>query len=168
MASLTASILQAFLSSAISSSRVFRSCSLRYLAADRDCWSASAFASRSVSDCRNRWRYFVTFIERCVLECYLKPTVHGSFTKTVGTSVYRKNLGIRVKTFVFTIAFFRTHPHLVFLLYKGRHIWITTCDCKLAAPTNFIRGISAGKMDSFRLDFVSVNDKRGPVINDHL
>ena len=45
-------------------------------------------------------------------------------------------------------------------------------DCKLAAPFNFIRGTSAGKLDSFLLDFVSVlfsvNYGRGSVINDYL
>ena len=56
------------------------------------------------------------------------------------------------------IAFVRTHPNL-------RAI---TGDCKLAAPINFIRGISAGKLDSFRLDFVCVSDERGSVINDYL
>ena len=37
----------------------------------------------------------------------------------------------------------------------------------MAAPTDFIRGISAGKLDSFRLHFVSGNDESGPVINDY-
>ena len=32
----------------------------------------------------------------------------------------------------------------------------------------FIRGITAGKLDSFRLDFVSVSDEGGSVINDYL
>ena len=54
-------------------------------------------------------------------------------------------------------------PILVFLWFKG-----IVDDCRLAAPTDFIRGILAGKLDSFRLDFFSVSDKRGSVINDHL
>ena len=36
------------------------------------------------------------------------------------------------------------------------------------APTDFIRAISAEKLDSFRLDFVSVSDQRRSVINDYL
>ena len=66
-------------------------------------------------------------------------------------------------------AFVRTYPNLVFLWHKGRNFRaIITGDCKLAAHIDFIRGISAGKLDPFRLDFVSVNDERGSVINDYL
>ena len=66
------------------------------------------------------------------------------------------------------IAFVRTHPNLVFLWHKGRNFRAITGDCQLATNINFIRGISAGKLDSFRLDFVSVSDERGSVINDYL
>ena len=38
---------------------------------------------------------------------------------------------------------------LVFLLYKATHFWGVTGDCQLAAPTDFIRDISAWKLDSF-------------------
>ena len=41
---------------------------------------------------------------------------------------------------------------LVFLLYKATNFRDIAGDCRLAAATGFIRGISAGKMDSFRLD----------------
>ena len=41
-------------------------------------------------------------------------------------------------------------------------------DSKLAAPINFIRGIPAMKLDSFRLDFVSVGDERRSVTIDYL
>ena len=34
---------------------------------------------------------------------------------------------------------------------------------KLAAPINFIRGVSVGELDSFWLDFVSASDERGSV-----
>ena len=64
------------------------------------------------------------------------------------------------------IAFVRTHPNLVFR--KGRNFRAITGDCRLATPINFIRGISAGTLDSFRLDFVSVSDERGSVIIDYL
>ena len=66
------------------------------------------------------------------------------------------------------LAFVRTHSNLVFLCQKGRNIRAITGDCKLAAPIDFIRGISAGKLDPFRLDFLSVSDERGSVINDYL
>ena len=66
------------------------------------------------------------------------------------------------------IAFVRTHHNLVFLWHKGSEIRAITGDCRLAAPINFIRGILAGKLDSFRLDFVCVSDERGSVINDYL
>ena len=61
------------------------------------------------------------------------------------------------------VAFVRTHPNLVFLWHKGYH-----GNCRLAAPINFIKGISTGKLDSFRLDFVPMSDESGPVINDYL
>ena len=41
---------------------------------------------------------------------------------------------------------------LVFLWYKATDFRGIAGDCRLTAPTDFIRGISAGKMDSFRLD----------------
>ena len=66
------------------------------------------------------------------------------------------------------VAFVRRHLNLVFLWHKGRNFQAITGDYKLAASANFIRGISAGKLDSFRLDFVSVSDERGSVINDYL
>ena len=82
---------------------------------------------------------------------------------TVGTSFYCKNLRIMVKMYLFSLS---RSSELILLWYScGTK---AGGDCKIAAPINFIRGISAGKMDSFRLDFVSVSDKRGPVINDHL
>ena len=59
-------------------------------------------------------------------------------------------------------------PILVFLWFKATNFWDIVDDCRLAAPTDFIRGILAGKLDSFRLDFFSVSDNRGSVINDHL
>ena len=43
----------------------------------------------------------------------------------------------------------RAHPNLVFPWHKGKHFRAITGDCKLAASINFIRGISAGKRDSF-------------------
>ena len=43
-----------------------------------------------------------------------------------------------------------------------------TGNYRLAAPINFIKGISTGKLDSFRLDFVPMSDERGSVINDYL
>ena len=66
------------------------------------------------------------------------------------------------------IAFVRTHHNLVFLWHKGSEFRAITGDCRLAAPINFIRGTLAGKLDSFRLDFVCVSDGRGSVINDYL
>ena len=59
-------------------------------------------------------------------------------------------------------------PILVFLWFKAINFRGIVDDCRLAAPTDFIRGILAWKLDSFRLDFFSVIDKRGSVINDHL
>ena len=50
------------------------------------------------------------------------------------------------------IAFVRTHPNLVFLWHKASNFRAIPCDCRLAAPSNFTRGISAGELDSFRLD----------------
>ena len=47
--------------------------------------------------------------------------------------------------------------------YKANHFLGITGDCKLPAPINFIRSISAGKVDSFRLDYVSVSEERGSV-----
>lgn len=42
---------------------------------------------------------------------------------------------------------------LVFLLYKATHFQGITGDCQLAAPTDFIRDISARKLDSFLTRF---------------
>ena len=39
---------------------------------------------------------------------------------------------------------------------------------RFARESSAIRGISAGKLDSFRLDFVSVSDELGSIINDYL
>ena len=57
---------------------------------------------------------------------------------------------------------------LVFLWYKATNFRGIGGDCRLAAPTDFIRGISPGKLDSFRLVSSSVSDERGSVINDYL
>ena len=81
---------------------------------------------------------------------------------------------VRLKTCSRTISpsvfvtFVKTHPNLVFLWHKGRNFRAITGHCKLATPINFIRGMPAGKLDSFWFDFVSVSDKRGSVINDYL
>ena len=67
------------------------------------------------------------------------------------------------------IVFVRTHPNLGVLVVKVTN-FRGTCiggDWRLAAPNDFIRGILAGKLDSFRLDFVTVSDERGSVINDY-
>ena len=53
---------------------------------------------------------------------------------------------------------------LVFLRYKATNFRVIGGDCRLPAPTDFIRGILARKLDCFRLDFVSVSDERGSVI----
>ena len=55
---------------------------------------------------------------------------------------------------------------LVFLRYKATDFQSIRIggDCRLAAPTDFISGISARKLDSFRLDFVSVSDEHGSEI----
>ena len=44
---------------------------------------------------------------------------------------------------------------LVFLWFKATNFRDINVDCRLAAPisTDFIRGISAGKLDSFRLEW---------------
>lgn len=41
---------------------------------------------------------------------------------------------------------------LVFLWYKATNFRGIRGDCRLAAPADFIRGISAGKLDSSRLE----------------
>ena len=61
--------------------------------------------------------------------------------------------------------FDRTHTNLVFLWHQSRNFRPVMSDRKLATPNNFIRGILAEKLDSFRLDFVSVSDERGSVTN---
>ena len=58
--------------------------------------------------------------------------------------------------------------NLVFLWYKATNFRGIGGNCRLAAPTDFIRGISAGKLDSFRLEFVFVTDERGSVIRQYL
>ena len=63
--------------------------------------------------------------------------------------------------------FVRMHPE-VFQWYKGRNVRVITGDGKLDAPINHIRGISAVKLDTLRLDFVFVSDERGSVVNDDL
>ena len=59
-------------------------------------------------------------------------------------------------------AFVRTHTNLVRPVVQSHKF-----DCRLAAPTDFIRGISAGKLDSFRLYFVCVSNERGSLILDY-
>ena len=63
--------------------------------------------------------------------------------------------------------FVRMHPE-VFQWYKGRNVRVITGDGKLDAPINHIRGISAVKLDTLRLDFVFVGDERGSVVNDYV
>ena len=63
--------------------------------------------------------------------------------------------------------FVRMHPE-VFQWYKGRNVRVITGDGKLDAPINHIRGISAVKLDTLRLDFVFVSDERGSTVNDYL
>ena len=63
--------------------------------------------------------------------------------------------------------FVRIHPE-VFQWYKGRIVRVITGDGKLDAPINHIRGISAVKLDTLRLDFVFVSDERGSIVNDYL
>ena len=57
------------------------------------------------------------------------------------------------------IAFVRTHPNLVFLWYKGRNFRTITGECRIAAPINFIWGISAARnwtpLDSLSFPLVS-------------
>ena len=60
------------------------------------------------------------------------------------------------------------HPYLVFLWHKGRNFQAIRGDCRLATPIDLIRGISAGKLDPSRLNFVSVSDKHESIINDNL
>ena len=64
--------------------------------------------------------------------------------------------------------FVRTHPILdVSVVQRQKFSRCRGRDCRLAAPTDFIRGISAGKLDSFPLDFVCVSDERGSLISDY-
>ena len=57
------------------------------------------------------------------------------------------------------IAFVRAQPNLVYLWHKGRNLRAITGDCRLVAPINFIRGISAARnwtpLDSFSFPLVS-------------
>lgn len=48
---------------------------------------------------------------------------------------------------------------LVFLWYIATNFRGVAGDCRLAAPIDFIRGISAGKLDSFLLE------RRVPILN---
>ena len=66
------------------------------------------------------------------------------------------------------IVFVKKHPNLSDLWYKGTNFRGIAGDCRSAATTDFIRGISARKLDSFRLDFVSVSDEHGSIINNYL
>ena len=77
-------------------------------------------------------------------------------------STYKVNqnkMEVMVITLRGLIAFVRTHHDLVFLGYKGRNFPAVTGDCRLAAPINFIRVISAaGKwtpLESFSFPLVS-------------
>ena len=54
---------------------------------------------------------------------------------------------------------------LAFLWYIATNFRVVVGDCRLAAPTDFIRGISAGKLDSL-LPFYS-SDERGSLIGDN-
>ena len=56
---------------------------------------------------------------------------------------------------------------LVVLWYKATNFRGIAGHCRLATPTDFIRGISAGKLDSFQLDIVSVGDKCESINNDY-
>ena len=61
------------------------------------------------------------------------------------------------------VTYVRTHPNLgvpVVQSHKFSSYW------RRLPISRFIRGISAGKLDSFRLNFVSVSDERGSVIHD--
>ena len=69
------------------------------------------------------------------------------------------------------------HLHRVFADRVRQNASLSWCSCgtnpkifevSRVAPTDFIRDISAGKLNSFRLDYVSVRDERGPVINHKL
>ena len=66
------------------------------------------------------------------------------------------------------VCFVRTHRNLVFLWHKGRKFRAITGNCQLAVPINFIRGISARKLDCFRLDLVSISDEHASIISDYL
>ena len=57
---------------------------------------------------------------------------------------------------------------LGFLWYKATNFQGMRGDCRSGTPTDFIMGISAGKLDSFGLNFVSISDKSGSIINDYL
>ena len=48
---------------------------------------------------------------------------------------------------------------LVFLWYIATNFRGVAGDCRLVAPADFIRGISAGKLDSFLLE------RRTPILN---
>ena len=66
------------------------------------------------------------------------------------------------------IAFVRKHLTLGVLVVQSHNFRDIGGDCRLAASTDFNRGILAGKLDSFRFDLVPVSDERGSVINDYL
>ena len=54
--------------------------------------------------------------------------------------------------YVYIIAFVWTHPNLGVPVVQSHEFSRYRGDCRLAVPTGFIRGISARKLDSFRLD----------------
>ena len=104
---------------------------------------------------------YVNLLEQKKVFTYEKLTRTGLFWNTNMAAVllfWESNI----------IVFVTTHPNLVFLWHKGRNFQAIAGDCKLAASIYFIRGVSAGKLDFFRLDVVSVSDERGSVINDYL
>ena len=67
----------------------------------------------------------------------------------------------------FKVILVRSHPNLGVLWYKGTNFQGVAGNCRSASPSDFIRARSAGKLDSFRLDLVSISDERGSVINDY-
>ena len=57
-----------------------------------------------------------------------------------------------VRKSAYIIAFVWTHPNLGVPVVQSHEFSRYRGDCRLAVPTGFIRGISARKLDSFRLD----------------
>ena len=95
-------------------------------------------------------------------------TLHGYWgnTSTCFSLVPSKEICALLRLLV---AFVRTHPNLGVPVVQS-HKFSRYCGWLPISPppTDFIRGILAGKLDSFRLDFFSVTNKRGSVINDYL